>query len=404
MNKLLDAMRKLIFGAVLFFSIYAFAQKFENLALTPPMGWNSWNTFATNIDEKLIKETLDALIKSGMRDAGYEHVVLDDGWEARERDKNGKLIPDPEKFPSGMKALGDYIHSKGFKFGIHNCAGTRTCAGYPGGRGHEFEDARTYASWGVDYIKYDWCNHGTANAEETYKTMRDALYAAGRPIVFSICEWGNNKPWLWGKDVGHLWRTTGDVTDCYDCQAVYSMGWKPILDAQVGLEKYAGPGHWNDPDMLEVGNEGLSVAESRAQFSMWCILAAPLMAGNDVRNMSDEVRDILTNKEVIAINKDLLGKQGYQFMKHPGKEIWVKELSNDAWAVCFFNTGDVPLKIRITWSHIWILRSKYNKYKIRDLWQKKDLGEIDLEEGDNEFFIRQIEPHDVILLKLNPVK
>jgi alpha-galactosidase len=404
MNKSLDVMRKLIFGAVLFFSISAFTQKFENLALTPPMGWNSWNTFATNIDEKLIKETLDALIKSGMKDAGYEYVVLDDGWEARERDKNGKLIPDPEKFSSGMKALGDYIHSKGFKFGIHNCAGTRTCASYPGGRGHEFEDARTYASWGVDYIKYDWCNHGTANAEETYKTMRDALYAAGRPIVFSICEWGNNKPWLWGKDVGHLWRTTGDVTDCYDCQAVYSMGWKYILDAQVGLEKYAGPGHWNDPDMLEVGNEGLSIAESRAQFSLWCILVAPLMAGNDVRNMSDEIRDILTNKEVIAINQDPLGKQGFQFMKHPGKEIWVKEISNDAWAVCFFNSGDVPLKIRITWSHIWILRGKYNKYKIRDLWQKKDLGEIDLEKGDNEFFIRQIEPHYVILLKLSPVK
>ncbi|MEJ2628786.1 MAG: glycoside hydrolase family 27 protein, partial [bacterium] len=305
--------------------VLIFAQKFDGLALTPPMGWNSWNTFAADIDEDLIKETAEALIESGMQAAGYDYIVLDDGWEAMERDEKGNLIPDPEKFPGGMKALGNYLHAQGFKFGIHNCAGTRTCAGYPGGRGHEYQDARTYASWGVDYLKYDWCSHGTADARETYKTMRDALYAAGRPVVFSICEWGNNKPWLWAEEVGHLWRTTGDITDCYDCQAVYSLGWKHILDMQVGLEKYAGPDHWNDPDMLEVGNEGLSVAESRAQFSLWCILAAPLMAGNDVRNMSEEIREILTNSEVIALDQDPLGKQGYLFMKHPGKEIWVKE-------------------------------------------------------------------------------
>lgn len=388
-------MKKLLWGFVLCFSTTVFAQKFEGLALTPPMGWNSWNTFETNINEQLVKDMADALISSGMQEAGYEYIVLDDGWEAMQRDSMGNLVADPEKFPNGMKALGDYLHDKGFKFGIHNCAGAKTCAGYPGGRGHEFQDARTYASWGVDYIKYDWCNHGTANAEETFKTMRDALYTAGRPIVLSICEWGSNKPWIWGKDVGHLWRTTGDITDCYDCQDVYAMGWKFILDSQAGLEKYAGPDHWNDPDMLEVGNPGLSLAESRSHFSLWCILAAPLMAGNDIRNMSDEIRNILTNKEVIAIDQDPLGKQGYRFMQQPGKDIWVKELSNDEWAVCFFNSGDNPMTIRVNWNHLWFLQGTFS---IRDLWQKQDLGKT------IKNFIREIPSHDVVLVRLSPVK
>lgn len=372
-----------------------FCQKFEGLALTPPMGWNSWNTFGTQIHESLIKEVVEALIASGMRDAGYQYVVLDDGWEAMERDSLGNILPDPVRFPSGMKALADFIHSKGFKFGLHNCAGTKTCAGYPGGRGREFQDARTYASWGVDYLKYDWCYHGTANAQETYKTMRDALYGAGRPVVFSLCEWGNNQPWLWAKDIGHLWRTTGDITDCYNCQEVYSMGWKIILDSQVGLEQYAGPDHWNDPDMLEVGNPGLTIAESRAHFSLWCILAAPLMAGNDVRNMRPEIRDILTNKEVIAIDQDPLGKQGFRFMQHPGKEIWAKELSNGEWAVCFLNSGENDLHLRIQWNHLSFLKGTY---KIRDLWQKKDIGTT------KERFVRSISPHDVILVRLSPVQ
>jgi alpha-galactosidase len=229
--------------------------------------------------------------------------------------------------------------------------------------------------------------------------MGDALYAAGRPIVFSLCEWGSNKPWLWAQDVGHLWRTTGDITDCFDCQEVYSMGWKIILDSQVGLEKYAGPDHWNDPDMLEVGNPGLSPAESRAHFSLWCILAAPLMAGNDVRKMSNEVRDILTNKEVIAIDQDPLGKQGYQFITQPGKEIWVKELSNGEWAVCFFNSGDRPMQMKVNWSNLWFLKGTY---KIRDLWQKKDKKK-DIGTTQKEF-TGKIAPHDVLLFKLSPVK
>ena len=379
----------------LLLSVSAFAQKFEGLAPTPPMGWNSWNTFALNVNEQLIKEIADALIKTGMQKAGYTYVVIDDGWEAMERDSLGNLKPDPLKFPNGLKAVSDFLHSKGFKFGIHNCAGTKTCAGYPGGRGHEFQDARSYASWGVDYLKYDWCNHGTANAQETYKIMGDALHTAGRPIVYSLCEWGNNQPWLWGDKIAHLWRTTGDITDCYDCQDVYAMGWKYILDKQAGLEKYAGPDHWNDPDMLEVGNRGLSLAESRAHFSLWCILAAPLMAGNDVRNMSNEIREILTNKDVIAIDQDPLGKQGYRFMEHPGKEIWVKELSNGEWGVCFFNNGNDRLEMRVHWDYLPFPKGTY---QIRDIWQKKDLGKT------NADFVGHIPSHDVLLLKLTPSK
>ncbi len=367
------------------------AQKFENLAPTPPMGWNSWNAFEVNINEMLFKETVDIMISSGMRDAGYNYVVVDDGWEAMERGKDGNLIPDPAKFPNGMKALADYVHSKGMKFGIHNCAGTKTCNGMPGGRGHEFQDARLYASWGVDFLKYDWCEHGTADSRETYKTMRDALYAAGRPVLFSLCEWGNTKPWEWAKDIGHMWRTTGDVTDCFDCQGEYDTGWKVILDSQVGLEKYAGPNHWNDPDMLETGNPGLTLAESRAQFSLWCMLAAPLMAGNDVRKMTPEVLQILINKEAIAIDQDPLGKQGYRFMEHPGKNIWVKELSKGDWAVCYLNTGKERLDLRVNWKHFTRMNGTYS---IKDIWQNKVLGKTD---KNYEF---SIESHDVILLRL----
>jgi alpha-galactosidase len=387
-------MKKTLALLVLAFAPALLAQKFEDLALTPPMGWNSWNTFQTHISETLIKETADAMIASGMLQAGYRYIVIDDGWEAKERDANGNLVPDPALFPSGIKALADYLHAKGFKFGIYNCAGTKTCAGLPGGRGHEFQDARLYASWGVDYLKYDWCNHGTADSRETYKTMSDAIRAAGRPIVFSLCEWGNTKPWTWAKDIGHLWRTTGDITDCYDCQAVYAQGWKFILESQAGLEQYAGPGHWNDPDMLEVGNPGLTPAESRAHFSLWCMLAAPLMAGNDVRRMSPAVREILTNTEVIALDQDPLGKQAYRFMTQPSKQIWVKELSKGEWAICFFNSGDEPETLRIDWSNLGFLKGTY---RIRDLWQKKDLGLT------TSGFEAPVGPHDVVLVKLTPV-
>ncbi|HLP08910.1 MAG TPA: glycoside hydrolase family 27 protein [Opitutaceae bacterium] len=384
----------------------ALAQKFEGLALTPPMGFNTWNTFASNINEGLIMDTADLMVKNGMRDAGYTYIVLDDCWALKERDANGNLVPDPAKFPAGMKALGDFLHARGFKFGIYSCAGSKTCGGYPGSQGHEYQDAKLFASWGVDYLKYDWCYTNTRDAREAYTTMRDALYAAGRPVVFSICEWGNSKPWEWAKDVGHLWRTTGDIMDCYDCVQRWERGWKVILDLQVsqvqphtgqgdGIGKYAGPGHWNDPDMLEVGNEGLTFAESRAHFSLWCILAAPLMAGNDVRHMTPEILAIMTDKEALAIDQDPAGKEGWRFRAEPGREIWVRELGNGDWAVALLNTGDKPAELSIDFGHMWFLGGKC---QVRDIWDKKDAGTTE------KPFTKRLESHDVALLRLTPLK
>jgi alpha-galactosidase len=395
-------MRKL-FALCLCLVTTAFAQKFEGLAKTPPMGFNTWNTFASKIDEFMIKETAEAMIKNGMRDAGYNYIVLDDTWSAMERDQDGNLQAHPDKFPSGMKALGDWLHSKGFKFGIYNCAGTKTCAGYPGGWGHEFQDARKYAEWGVDYLKYDWCNSGDANPKDAYLRMRDALWAAKRPIVFSICEWGNSKPWEWAKDVGHLWRTTGDIMDCYNCVQRWERGWKVIVDLQYslvqpadgqnnGIGKYAGPDHWNDPDMLEVGNEGLTFAESRAHFSMWCILAAPLMAGNDVRKMSPEINAILIDREALAVNQDPLGKQGWRFRAEPSHEIWVRELANGDWAVALLNTGDREAELEIDFSHGWWFVE--GERAIRDIWDKRDAGTT------KQPFKKRLASHDVAFLRL----
>jgi len=381
-----------------------FAQKFDGLALTPPMGWNSWNTFAANIDDALIRETADAMIANGMRDAGYVYIVVDDCWESKERDAKGNLVPDPVKFPNGLKALGDYLHAKGFKFGIHSCAGTKTCAGFPGGRGHEYQDALSYASWGIDFLKYDWCEHGTADARETYKTMRDAIHTAGRPMVFSLCEWGQNKPWEWAGDVGHMWRTTGDIYSSYDGRKGWESGWKRNLDLQYslvesngpdGIGKYAGPGHWNDPDMLEVGTEGLTYAESRAHFSLWCIIAAPLIAGNDVRNMKPEYLAMMINKDVLAIDQDPLGKQGFRALADPGKniEVWVRELGHGEWAVCALNTSSNPADITVEWRRLWTIQGKF---QVHDVWANKEAGD------NSKSATVHLESHDVVLYRLKP--
>ncbi len=371
------------------------AQKFKNLAKTPPMGWNSWNCFGPDINEKLVKEIADAMVSTGMRDAGYKYIVIDDGWQIG-RDKKGNIIVNKKKFPSGIKALADYIHSKGLKFGIYSDAGRKTCQGLPGSRGYEYQDARQYASWGVDYLKYDWCYHGKQNSEASYKLMRDALYKAGRPIVFSICEWGTTKPWKWAKDIGHLWRTTEDILDCWDCINDWGgMGWTLILDKQVGLEDYSGPGHWNDPDMLEVGNNGLTTKEYRAHFSMWCMLSAPLMAGNDIRKMLEGTRDILMNKEVIALDQDSLGKQAIKFKDFGDYEIWVKRLKGDELAVAFLNKGDNDFHIIVKWKNI--LRKfglSENIYKVRDLWKHKSLGTT------KTVFDSNLGKHDIILVRL----
>lgn len=371
-------------------------KKFKNLALTPPMGWNTWNSFGPDINENLIKEIADIMVKSGMRDAGYQYLIIDDGWQASVRDDKGNLQASKEKFPGGIKKLADYLHSNGLRLGLYSSAGTQSCKGLPGGRGHEFQDANTFALWGVDYLKYDWCGHGTADAPETYKIMRDAIFSAGRPMVYSLCEWGSNKPWIWAKEVGHLWRTTGNITDCLDCNETYAIGWKNILDKQVGLEKYAGPGHWNDPDMLEAGNPGLSILESKAHFSLWCMIAAPLIASNDLRNMSDETLKIFTNKDAISIDQDSLGKQGYRFSSTGGKEIWIKELSDENWAFCFLNTSKSEMVLTINWKDFPMLTNK--EFRIYDIWQSKNIGNTKMP------LIKEFRSNEIVFLKLSILK
>ncbi|MFV0377824.1 MAG: glycoside hydrolase family 27 protein [Mangrovibacterium sp.] len=367
-------------------SLNSFSQKFEGLVLTPPMGWNSWNTFATDIDESLIKEIADALVETGLRDAGYVYLVLDDGWAAMQRDKDGNLVGDPKKFPGGMEALGEYIHAKGLKFGIYNCAGSKTCGGYPGSRGHEYQDAQTYANWGVDFLKYDWCNTENLNAKGAYQTMRDALFTAGRPVVFSICEWGDNKPWEWGKEIGHLWRTTGDIVNCWDCE--YGHGtwsswgiWK-IVDMRKDIRKYAGPGHWNDLDMMEVGND-FTEAENRSHFALWAMLASPLIMGNDIRSMSTETLKTLTTKEVIAVNQDELGIQGFRLLNENNIETWIKPLANGDWAMIFVNKSDEVKELNFNWQKHELgddLNQKFahlntKTYLVRDLYNARDMGD-----------------------------
>ena len=362
--------RLLVFFCVLF-SFGAFAQKFD-LSRTPPMGWNSWNKFACQVNEKVVMKVADAMVSSGMQSAGYEYIVIDDCWQIS-RDENGEIVVDKTRFPHGIKYLSDYIHSKGLKFGIYTCAGTKTCQKRPGARGYEFQDARTYARWNVDYLKDDWCYHGTQNAESSYTLMRDALYAAGHPIVFSICEWGSTKPWTWAKDVGHLWRTTGDIRDNWDSMI-------HLVDLEKELSKYAGPGHWNDPDMLEVGNGGMTAEEYKTHFSMWCMLAAPLMAGNDLENMSKETQGILTNANLIAVDQDSLGKQAICVREISGYEIWIKPLVKEGKAVCLLNRSDEEKTVQVDFNYLLTENGNYwhkDKYEIKDyhvtdLWENTE--------------------------------
>jgi len=307
-----------------------------------------------------------------------------------------------------MKALADYVHSKGLKFGIYSDAGAKTCGGRPASRGHEYQDALTYAQWGVDYLKYDWCGCEDLNAKGAYTTMRDALHAAGRPIVFSMCEWGQNKPWLWGKDVGNSWRTTTDITPCFDCNLDHKTwqqwGVLQILDAQKPLREYTGPGHWNDPDMLEVGN-GMSVNEDRAHFSMWCMLSAPLISGNDLRDMSRETLEILANKEVVAVDQDALGVEAFEHAGKDGALVWFKPLSNGSWAMCVLNRNNVAKPISIDWKDEKVTDSLSSRdahfdtatYSIRNLWLKADAGDT------GKMLNAEVPGHDVLMLRLDKI-
>src|SRR5215831_3181936 len=321
----------------------------NGLARTPPMGWNSWNKFAGRVDDATVRSIADAMASNGMKDAGYQYINIDDTWEAS-RDAQGNIQTN-KKFPN-MKALADYVHGKGLKLGIYSSPGPNTCAGYEGTYGHEDQDARTYAAWGIDYLKYDWCGARILYTDEEmpaiYQKMGDALQATGRPIVYSLCQYGRHDVWKWGADVGgNLWRTTGDIRDTWDSMS--GIGFR-----QNVLADYAKPGHWNDPDMLEIGNGGMSDTEYRTHMSLWAMLAAPLLAGNDLRSMTPATLAILTNREVVTVDQDREGKQGKRVWKSGEQEVWTRPLSGGALAVAFFNRSAEAAKISVGWADIGV--------------------------------------------------
>jgi alpha-galactosidase len=358
----------------------------NGLAKTPPMGWNSWNKFAGRVDDAAVRGMADAMASSGMMDAGYQYINIDDTWEAG-RDAQGNITTN-KKFPD-MKALADYVHSKGLKIGIYSSPGPNTCAGYEGSYGHEEQDARTYAAWGIDYLKYDWCGARTIYTDEemqaVYQKMGDALLKSGRPILYSLCQYGRADVWKWGPEVGgNAWRTTGDIRDTWDSMTKIGFG-------QDELAPWAKPGHWNDPDMLEIGNGGMNEDEYRTHMSLWSILAAPLLAGNDLRSMTPAILEILTNREVLAVNQDKDGKQGRRVSKSGDQEIWVRPLAAGADAIALFNRGAEAAKISFKWED---LGRKTAPTTSRDLWAHKDVQFTGAE------YSVMVPSHGVVLLKV----
>jgi len=347
------------------------------------MGWNSWNHFAEHVDDKVIRDAADAMVSSGLKDAGYVYINIDDTWQGQ-RDAHGAIQPN-SRFPD-MKALADYVHSKGLRLGIYSSPGHKTCAGYEGSIGHEEQDAQTYANWGIDYLKYDWCqSSGTLEQMKIgYTKMQQAIKKTGRPIVFSLCEYGWNKVWEWGPSVGgNLWRTTGDISDEYRVMAEIGFN-------QNGLEKFAGPGHWNDPDMLEVGNGGMTEDEYRTHFSLWSLLAAPLIAGNDLSKMTPYTLEMLTNREVIAVDQDPSGKQGYRIAQEGPFEVWMKPMADGSLVVGLFNRQRTTEKMTVNFSQIGL----QGEVSVRDLWLKKDLGSF------RGSYSANVPRHGVVLVRI----
>lgn len=380
------------------------------IAATPPMGWNSWNFFGMNVTEDHIKKTADAMINSGMHAAGYKYLVVDDSWQSKGRDQRGNLKPDPARFPNGMKVLSDYVRGKGLKFGIYSSPGPLTCAQFPGSYEHEEQDVKLFLSWKMDFLKYDVCSayrFGEQRVKELYAKMGDLLKKSGREIVFSISTPGMYEPWLWAHGIGaHMWRTTVDLVDTWDGKEAmkYGANFKNSIDnigfSQNGLEKYAGPGHWNDPDMLIAGlygkgsvpGKGCSDIEYRSHFSLWCILAAPLMASCDLGNMNEATKNILINREAIAINQDPLGMQGRRIYQDDGVEVWRKDLINDSLAIGIFNRDETQTSFTRTWKDMDIKA----EFEIYDIWKHENLGE-----GDSSIK-PDIPAHGCVLLKLIP--
>jgi alpha-galactosidase len=374
------------------------------LAPTPPMGWNSWNTFGSDIDEALVRGVADVFASDGLRDSGYRYVVIDDLWEADTRTPQGKLTWDAHKFPSGIPALADYVHSKGLKFGIYSSAGIRTCAGKPASYGYEETDAQTFAEWGVDFLKYDYCYKPLGVTGPTlYRRMGQALRATGRPILFSACEWGHNDPAKWGRSAGaHMWRTTGDIADSWESMIAIAL-------KQAGLEDYAGPNGWNDPDMLVVGmhgrgnvaDGGMTDTEYKVHFMLWCMLASPLMIGCDVRAMSDTTRRIITCPGLIAVNQDPLGIQGraVSTVEHdwhgPDYQVWSKPLADGSVAVGLFNfTKDKDRGMLVPWEALAIHDRR--PCQVQDLWTGENLGVYD------RYFEAKVAGRDAVVVKITP--
>jgi alpha-galactosidase len=359
----------------------------NGLAMTPPMGWNSWNHFHDTVTDEIIRRAADVMVSSGMRDAGYLYINIDDAWEGG-RDAQGNLIPN-SKFPD-MKALADYVHSKGLKLGVYSSPGKTTCGGYEGSYGHEEQDARTFAAWGVDYLKYDWCSafrlYKETDMRAIYQRMGEALQKTDRPIVYSLCQYGLQNVWEWGPKVGgNLWRTTGDISD----------HWRPMenigFEQQLPLARWAAPGHWNDPDMLEIGNGGMTADEYRTHMSLWSLLSAPLLAGNDLQKMSPETISILTNREVIAIDQDSLGRQAERVWKQDSLEAWSKPLADGSVAVGFFNRGKSPAQISVRWPELGL----------RPMMSARDLWVHDNPRVSKKGLSMQVAGHGVVLLKLS---
>jgi alpha-galactosidase len=356
---------------------------YNGLAKTPPMGWNSWNKFQIHIDDKTVRGIADTVVSSGMREAGYIYINIDDGWQGS-RDAAGVLHPNPN-FPD-MTSLAAYVHSKGLKLGIYSSPGPRTCGGFEGSYAHEEQDAQMYAAWGVDYLKYDWCSASRVwkddDMQAAYQKMGDALQKTGRPIVYALCQYGRNFVGTWSQQVGaNVWRTTGDISDRYDSMS-------KIGFAMSGWAEYAGPGHWNDPDMLEIGNGGMSSDEYRTHFSLWAMIAAPLIAGNDLRNMAPATSEILLNKEVIAIDQDPLGKSGTQISADGNIVVWAKPLASGDYAVAIFNRGTQEAQGTAAWKDLtWS-----GKHAVRDLWAHADRGQ------SADSFSATIPPHGVVMV------
>jgi alpha-galactosidase len=364
------------------------------LGATPPMGWNSWNHFKRKTDDAIVRAQAEAMVSSGMRDAGYVYINIDDAWEGT-RDSSGEIRAN-SKFPD-MKALADFVHSKGLKLGLYSSPGMKTCAGFEGSYGHEEQDAKTYAKWGIDYLKYDLCGLrvqmkaagsdvvAEKMMKDAYVKMRDALLNSGRPIFYSLCQYGHNQVWQWGASVGgNAWRTTGDINDNFKSMVLIGFH-------QAGLSKYAGPGHWNDPDMLEIGNGGMTTSEYQIHMSLWAILAAPLLAGNDLSTMTQATKDILLNKEVIAIDQDKLGKQGDRVYAEGSVEIWSRDLADGSKAVGIFNLADTKSHISLDFQKLGL----HSPVSARDLWLHKDLGNL------NSGYTEELAPHSVVLIKLS---